>query len=198
MRKIEHQRCGKMGILHLQHKRQVNSRNRDAAVGGKAVGLGARQVCDEGDGRRPGGGGAEEADAARLDQAFLRGGGAARDKGAVAGGDAGPVVGDEAGAEGEELQAEGGLAGAGGAEDEEAAVCHGDAGGVQEQRVGRRCRHTGRPTTKRAPKGSLVASAAVGRMFSAQITPPCASTICFEIDRPRPELLPKWVGGRSE
>ena len=47
--------------------------------------------------------------------------------------------------------------------------------------------HTGSPTTKRAPKGSEVISASVGRIFSAQITPPCASTICLEIARPRPE-----------
>ena len=57
---------------------------------------------------------------------------------------------------------------------------------------------TGRPTMKRAPKGSDVASAWVGRMFSAQITPPCASTICLEIDSPRPELLPNCPCGRSE
>ena len=31
---------------------------------------------------------------------------------------------------------------------------------------------TGRPTTKRAPSGSEVTSASVGRMFSAQMTPP--------------------------
>ena len=59
-------------------------------------------------------------------------------------------------------------------------------------------RQTGRPTTKRAPSGSEVISAWVGRMFSAQITPPCASTICFEIARPRPEWLPNWPTGRSE
>ena len=46
---------------------------------------------------------------------------------------------------------------------------------------------SGRPTTKRAPSGSEVMSASVGRMFSAQITPPCASTICLEIASPRPE-----------
>ena len=47
--------------------------------------------------------------------------------------------------------------------------------------------HTGRPTTNRAPSGSDVMSASVGRIFSAQITPPCASTICLEIASPRPE-----------
>lgn len=57
---------------------------------------------------------------------------------------------------------------------------------------------TGKPTTNRAPRGSDVMSASVGRMFSAQITPPWASTICLEIARPRPELLPKSSCGRSE
>lgn len=47
--------------------------------------------------------------------------------------------------------------------------------------------HTGKPTTKRAPRGSDVMSAWVGRMFSAQMTPPCASTICLDIARPSPE-----------
>lgn len=51
-------------------------------------------------------------------------------------------------------------------------------------------RHTGSPTTKRAPRGSDVKSASVGRIFSAQMTPPWASTICFDIASPSPELLP--------
>lgn len=58
----------------------------------------------------------------------------------------------------------------------------GSAGGVMAQ--------IGRPTTNLAPRGSDVTSASVGRMFSAQMTPPWASTICLEIARPRPELLP--------
>lgn len=49
------------------------------------------------------------------------------------------------------------------------------------------CTQTGRPTTNRAPKGSDVKSTSVGRIFSAQITPPWASTICLEIAKPRPE-----------
>ena len=36
------------------------------------------------------------------------------------------------------------------------------------------------------------------RRFSARIRPPWASTICLEIDRPRPEFWPKpWSSGRS-
>lgn len=50
-----------------------------------------------------------------------------------------------------------------------------------------RATQTGRPTTNRAPSGSDVKSTSVGRMFSAQMTPPWASTICLEIARPRPE-----------
>lgn len=57
---------------------------------------------------------------------------------------------------------------------------------------------TGRPTTKRAPSGSDVMSMSVGRMFSVQMTPPCASTICLEIARPRPEWFPNCFSGRSE
>ncbi len=64
--------------------------------------------------------------------------------------------------------------------------------------IARHADHTGRPTTKRAPSGSEVASASVGRMFSAQITPSWASTICLEIDKPRPELLPKSLSERCE
>lgn len=69
---------------------------------------------------------------------------------------------------------------------------------LQFARVGDAIDQTGRPTTKRAPSGSEVTSASVGRMFSAQITPPCASTICLEIARPRPELFPKCSSGRWE
>jgi len=57
---------------------------------------------------------------------------------------------------------------------------------------------TGRPTTNRAPSGSDVMSASVGRIFSAQITPLCASMICLLIARPKPELLPKCSSGRCE
>lgn len=46
---------------------------------------------------------------------------------------------------------------------------------------------TGNRTMKRAPQ-RLPASS---MMFSARIVPLCASTICFEIERPRPEFCPK-------
>ena len=50
----------------------------------------------------------------------------------------------------------------------------------------------GRRTVKRAPALAVAsASTSAGRRFSAQILPPCASTICREIERPRPEFWPK-------
>ncbi len=148
--------------------------------------------------------GPEQTDAARLDQAADGGGCAGKQQAARLCTKLGPVVGDETGAERDHPQCKAGLARSRrpGDQDGPAAMRH--AGGVQDQDlrvrgVGiRRRGHTGKPTTKRAPRGSEFRSAAVGRMFSAQITPPCASTICFEIESPRPELLPKWVDGRSE
>ncbi len=60
--------------------------------------------------------------------------------------------------------------------------------------------HTGAGslTTKRAPATvvSVSTPAGAGR-FSAQMRPPCASMICFEIDRPKPEFCPKPWCGRS-
>ena len=38
-----------------------------------------------------------------------------------------------------------------------------------------------------APNGAVLSSASVGRMFSAQMTPPCASMICLEMASPSPE-----------
>jgi hypothetical protein len=43
---------------------------------------------------------------------------------------------------------------------------------------------------KRAPSGGLSAGAPAARMFSAQISPPWASTICFDMARPSPEWVP--------
>src|ERR1700722_5779006 len=42
------------------------------------------------------------------------------------------------------------------------------------------------PSTLRSPRGSLLWPG-VPRRFSTQIVPPCASTICLEIERPSPE-----------
>ncbi len=58
--------------------------------------------------------------------------------------------------------------------------------------VPRRSHGAGSRTTKRAPAtvGSPSALGGPGR-FSAQMRPPWASMICFEIERPRPEFCPK-------
>lgn len=85
-----------------------------------------------------------------------------------------------------------------GAKDENATPLKAHAGRVEDRRPGRNPRHRGRPTTKRAPSGGVVMSASAVRMFSAQITPPCASMICLEIASPRPEWLPNCPAGRSE
>ncbi len=57
----------------------------------------------------------------------------------------------------------------------------------------------GRRTVKRAPSTNGAAPSWVGTpsRFSARILPPCASMICLEIDRPRPEFCPKPWCGRS-
>lgn len=107
--------------------------------------------------------------------------------------DVSAVVSDQNRPHGHKHQRKSRLAGTGRPKDQNCALTHRHATCVQDG-----CGHTGRPTTNRAPSGSDVTSACVGRMFSAQITPPCASTICFEIARPRPEWLPKSPGGRSE
>lgn len=148
--------------------------------------------------------GPQQTDAARLDQATDGGGGAGKQSTARFGAKLGSVVGNEAGAQRDHSQRKAGLARSRRPGHQDGPAAMGYAGGMQHQNprargIGIWCSgHTGKPTTKRAPRGSEFRSAAVGRMFSAQITPPCASTICFEIESPRPELLPKWVGGRSE
>src|SRR5262245_8691807 len=64
----------------------------------------------------------------------------------------------------------------------------------------RRLRHhhiAGSRTMKRAPSTRGVPSAAgeAWVRFSTQMRPPWASMICFEMDRPSPELWPKaWCG----
>lgn len=102
----------------------------------------------------------------------------------------GAIIGDEIRPKRNHLQGKVRLSGARFARNDKRARLDGYSAGVENDlRVV--LAHTGKPTTNRAPLGSDVKSASVGRMFSAQITPPWASTICFEIARPRPELLPK-------
>ena len=108
----------------------------------------------------------------------------------------GLVIRHQQGAQGHEPERERGFPRARWPDQKNAPTIEGDT--ARMKAFGRQPRQTGSPTTNRAPSGSEVGSAFVGRMFSAQMTPPWASTICLEIDRPRPELLPKCVAGRSE
>lgn len=143
--------------------------------------------------------GMENADAARLDEP-PQGRRSGQNERAILDDGLGPVIGHELRAHRHEVQCKRRLAAARLAEDENRPAPQRDGAGME--RGGRPCvpvlprAQIGSPTTKRAPSGSEVMSAWVGRMFSAQITPPCASTICLEIASPRPELLPKCSAGR--
>ena len=54
-----------------------------------------------------------------------------------------------------------------------------------------------RRSGRRGPAARRRRPASEAMRFSAQMRPPCASTICLEIDRPRPEFWPKPCSGRS-
>ncbi len=138
---------------------------------------------------------AKDAEAARLDPPSDRRW-ATRDKNAIPRRDDRPVIGDEHRAMCHQLQRQCRLAAAGSAPDQRRDGSQSDAACMKDRLAG--FRHIGRPTTNRAPRGSEVRSASVGRIFSAQMTPPCASTICLDIASPRPELLPNCPAGRSE
>ena len=92
----------------------------------------------------------------------------------------------------DEAQRERGFSGTRRPPDEEPNIPHGDATGVEG---GRRVRGHGQPagrrTMKRAPVTWGVPSGSVTVRFSAQMRPPWASTICREMERPRPEFWPK-------
>lgn len=105
------------------------------------------------------------------------------------------VVCDQFGPQSHQLQRQSRFSGAGGPQNQQTLSVDRNTTGMYHATLW--C-HTGRPTTNLAPKGSDVMSAWVGLMFSAQITPPCASMICLEIASPRPEWLPKSFFGRSE
>ena len=148
----------------------------------------------------------DEADAARLDhtgQAWRL----MRNQVVGFAADPRQVISDKHRAKPDQAQAKPGFSTARRAGDQDTAPVKGHAGRVQMNRRRTTARrrgarparaHTGRPTTKRAPNGSDVTSASVGRIFSAQITPPWASTICLDMARPSPELSPNWCSGRSE
>ena len=177
-------------------KRNPHTQPFDMAVRRKSFGFGNTQINRKEDincvNRLYG----EYSDPPRLDPA-ADGGGTGCDQSAFAAVQNRLVIGNQSGPHRHQLQSEARLARARGADDHHAAPRVGHRRSVDRQVAGWR-RHTGRPTTKRAPSGSEVMSASVGRMFSAQITPPCASTICFEMASPSPECSPNWPGGRSE
>ncbi|MDB5658814.1 MAG: hypothetical protein JWS10_1429 [Cypionkella sp.] len=174
-----------MVAFQAENKGKRHAQQRCDAMGRQAIGFGLVKIDDEADRGAGARVGVQQADASGFDHAgkLWRAGG---DKLLSLRGDLGLVVSDERGSVSDQLQSERGFARARSADDQHTAPIHRHATGVHQ-----RLRHTGRPTTNRAPSGSEVGSALVGRMFSAQITPPCASTICLLIDRPRPELLPK-------
>ena len=197
MSQIAHERSWKMGCLVRIGKGTGDATKRDLAFRWQAFGLALCQInhkCHLGlwHSRR-----VKQADKTRLNQARQLGRGAGK-KPISIGPDQGLVIAHQIGTKSHHLQGQCRFSGPRWTKDQKSTAMNGDATGVQKQVRPDGAGHTGRPTTNRAPSGSEVGSALVGRMFSAQITPPWASTICFEIDRPRPELLPKWVAGRSE
>lgn len=182
-------------MRQAQHKIAPQSKDRYVTLRRQAGSFRLAKIGDERDLGLIAGGKAQDADASRLDQSANGGrGGCGQAVACYA--QFRPVIGHQNGAECDEIQGKRGFSAARGAEDQEAPSLDRDATGMQRLGPGRV--QTGRPTTKRAPSGSEVMSAWVGRMFSAQMTPPCASMICFEIARPRPEWLPKSDFGRSE
>ena len=201
MGKVVHHGCGKVIRFDAIQQGKAFPKKHDVTSGRQAVLLGLIKVDDEADWRAVEGLCGKDTDKAGLDHAADRFRGAGLHGLCVA-----PklraIIGDKSGSESHQAQGKRGFPAPGGALYENGAprMRHtGRMNSVEKGRI-RRARHRqiGRPTTKRAPSGSDVASASVGRIFSAQITPPCASTICLEIASPRPELLPKSFSGRSE
>ena len=197
MGQVAHERSWKMGCLGGIGKGTGDATKRDLAFRWQAFGFTLRQINHQCHISPWHGGRVEQSHKARFDQARQLGR-RARKKPVVMGPDQRLVIAYEISTKGHHLQGERRFASSRRTEDQKSTAAKGHTTGVQKKVWPNGAGHTGRPTTKRAPSGSDVGSALVGRMFSAQITPPCASTICFEMDRPRPELLPKWVAGRSE
>lgn len=201
MPKIHQHACSKMWRDRAVHKIDFAIAEHNAATRRQA----RIRVCVKIHRQRhPGlrkGGCAQDADAARLDQPGQRGRGAG-DKAPAFARKTGSVIRNQPAPHGHHLQRKRGFPPPRGAKDDDRSpFVQRHAACMKGDRPASRWRddhQTGRPTTNRAPRGSEVASAVVGWMFSAQITPPCASTICLEIARPRPEWFPKSPCGRSE
>ena len=97
----------------------------------------------------------------------------------------------------DEIEGKAGFAGPGGPANKYGAFADQHSGGVNAGARGT-CigwvagHQVGSRTVKRAPATVGEPSSAGGpARFSAQIRPPWASTICFEIERPSPEFCPK-------
>ena len=137
-----------------------------------------------------------QSDAAHLDQTgqYL---GRARQQAAAGGFEMDAIVGDQprepqgSGARGfKEFERKPGFSGSGRSADQHRVRANQHGRGVHRRQ---RSRHhiAGRRTIKRAPVTVGVPSASGGPIrFSTQMAPPCASTICLEIERPRPEFWP--------
>lgn len=171
-----------MGRLPAQDKRQRTFADQDFTFRRQTIRFGPVQIDHEVNLGPRAGFSPYQSQTARLDQP-MQTGGRGRE---YLGPDAGQVhliIGHKLAAKPHQMQCEAGLSGPCAPKDQQTAPLKCHTTGMQQ----RHRNQTGRPTTKRAPSGSEVTSAWVGRMFSAQITPPWASTICFEIARPRPE-----------
>ena len=188
-----------MVIAARQHKGAKLAKDRDTATGGKPFGLQSAQVNDKSDFRFRNSRCPQYPDSAGFNDArqvrWTSGQQPVGDEK-----DFGTVVCHQICSQGHHHQGQSRLSRTRRTEDEQPVPSKRNGACMQNQWLdwGFRTGHTGRPTTKRAPSGSDVISAWVGRMFSAQMTPPCASMICLEIARPRPEWLPKSPCGRSE
>ncbi len=193
--------CGEMIPIHAVKQGKGLPENLCVAFWRQTVRLDPVEINHEANRRRVERPCRENAHKARFDHAPDRGR-AARDDICALAVQCGPIIRDKLCPQRHQAQGKGRLAASRGTTDQDRLAGMGNAGCVADfgtvcLRGARHCQ-IGRPTTNRAPSGSDVRSASVGRIFSAQITPPCASTICFEMARPRPELLPKSSSGRCE
>src|SRR5262249_54835627 len=107
------------------------------------------------------------------------------------------IVGDEAcerqppaGGGGNQIEREARLARAGRAADQHGARADEHRRGM-DGGAGRSRHIAGNRITKRAPKILVSRSLASPTRFSARMRPPCASTICREMESPSPEFWPK-------
>src|SRR5712671_200524 len=191
-------RVGVTAFCYLE-LRQLDALNLDLSLVREALRVGRSQVdyaADHRDGlmRQP-----TDAEPTHLDQAGERVRCACQQL-SVAGLEPKPVVANEARKRQEsalrrrdEPEREQRFAGAGGTSDEKRTCSNEHRAGMH----GGPLRHqaAGSRTVKRAPSTFDGSEPCVPMRFSAHRRPSCASAICLEIDRPRPEFWPKsWCG----